>query len=323
MDYQYEGIVRALSSISHIGETLGVSAKLRREKLVTPHGIEEVPVISGNSVRGTLRDAGMVYMCRKLGYGINEETGEVLGLSLPAFHFLFSGGALKKVGDRALDVDAARELRSLIPLVSIFGGAMTNQIMEGKLIVGKLYPICQETAHLLGERFVSNGELPSVWELLQEEAYTRRDDEKVERLRQLIAPEVRALLEAEAASKREKARTGNELDREVGQHQQMRYYVETFAAGTQFYWSLGLYDVTDLEWEAFLSCLVEFAKRPYIGGMSRIGMGKVQVHFDKWVEIDPRISVQGREVAMPAGAAYHQHLSERGERIRSLLDALQ
>ena len=89
MDYQYEGVVTALSSISHIGETVGVNAKLRREKLVTPNGIEEVPVISGNSLRGQLRDAGMLYMCRQLGYATNGH--QVQGLPLPAFYFRFSG----------------------------------------------------------------------------------------------------------------------------------------------------------------------------------------------------------------------------------------
>jgi CRISPR type IV-associated protein Csf2 len=321
MDYQYEGVVTALSSISHIGETVGVNAKLRREKLVTPNGIEEVPVISGNSLRGQLRDAGMLYMCRQLGYATNGH--QVQGLPLPAFYFLFSGGSLTKVGDRALDIDAARELRTLIPLVSVFGGAMGNQIMEGKLTVGKLYPICQETAFRLPPRFLpTSGSLPSVWELLQEEAYTRRDDEKVERLRQLIAPEARALLEAEAGAKRAQARGGDDLDTDVGQHQQMRYYVETFAAGTQFYWRLGLRDVNDIEWEAFLSALIEFSKWPHIGGMSRAGLGEVSVSFDRWVEIDSRVAVEERDVALPVGTAYHQHLDSHGAQIRSLLDAM-
>jgi CRISPR type IV-associated protein Csf2 len=321
MDYQFEGIVTALSSISHIGETHGVNARLRREKLVTPDGIQDVPVISGNSLRGQLRDCGMAYMCRRLGYGVDTQTGEVVGLPLAAFYFLFTGGALTKVGDRGLDIDAARELRALIPLVSVFGGAMGNQIMEGKLIIGKVVPICEETAHLVPVRFVPERPL-SVWEMLQEESYTRRDDEKSENLRLLIAPEVRSLLEAGASAKRTKARGGDDTDEEVGQHQQMRYFVETFAAGSQFYWNVELRDVNEVEWEAFLSCLAEFSKRPYIGGMSRVGHGKVAVHFDRWHEIEPRLAATGKEVGLPAGAAYERHLAERGGRIREVLHAI-
>ena len=321
MDYQFEGTVTALSSVSHIGEVHGINAKLRREKLVTPHGIEEVPVISGNSVRGQLRDAGMLYMCRRLGYGVEEETGKVRGLSLPAFHFLFSGGSLTKLGDRGLDIDAAREIRRLIPLVSVFGGAMGNQIMEGKLTMGKLYPLCEETSLIVPERFARKD--VSIWEMLQEESYTRRDDEKSENLRQLIAPEVRALLEASAAEKRARSRAGaDDVDEDVGQHQQMRYYVETFAAGTEFYWEILLQDVTQVEYEAFLSALVEFSRRPFIGGMGRVGMGKIAVKFD-WCELNPRLMVEGRPVAMPAGAAYDQHLAANAGRIREVLDAMQ
>ena len=53
----FEGHVTALSSISHIGETRGVTAELRREKVLLPTGdVEEVPIISGNGLRGPLRD---------------------------------------------------------------------------------------------------------------------------------------------------------------------------------------------------------------------------------------------------------------------------
>lgn len=319
MDYQFEGIVTALSSISHIGGSYGINAKLRREKLCTPDGIQEIPVISGNSLRGQLRDAGMLYMCRQLGYGVNEETGEVTGLSMAAFHFLFSGGALTKVGDRALNIDAARAIRRLIPLVSVFGGAMGNQIMEGKLTVGKLYPLCEETAHLVPERFAKTDR--SVWEMLQEEAYTRRDDEKNEGLRQLIAPEVRQLVETVAAQRRLKAGTNEDIDHEIGQHQQMRYYVETFSAGSQFYWEMQLQNVSDLEFEAFLSALAVFSKKPYVGGMSRIGLGKIAVQFD-WCSVDPRLTVETKAVSLPIGSLYNQHLEDNGPAIREILDAV-
>ena len=75
----FEGTVTALTSISHIGETRGINSMLRREKIVgADHEVEEIPIISGNSVRGMLRDRGMLHMCRALGYGVNDETGEVL-----------------------------------------------------------------------------------------------------------------------------------------------------------------------------------------------------------------------------------------------------
>lgn len=324
--YVFEGQMIALTSISHIGSVHGIHSKLRREKVVQPDGsVEEVPIISGNSLRGILRDRGMLHMLRCLGYGVDEESGEVRGLNLPAFYFLFSGGALTKVSGRGLDIDEARRWRDLIPLVALFGGAMGNQIMPGKAKIGKAIPICEETAHLLPERFVigDNGnKVESIWEYCQEEAYTRRDDEKDEKLRQLIAPETRKLLETKAAKEREKKSQGDDVAGETGQKQQMRYYVETLAAGTRLFWDITLDDVTDLEFEAFCVTLAEFARFPYIGGKSGVGHGKVEIHFDNWVEINPRIAPQGRELAFSLGNLYKNHLEQYAEEIRELLNGL-
>jgi len=291
-----------------------VNTLLRREKFVQPDGaVEEVPVISGNSLRGMLRDVGMRHMCRALGYGDGGE-----GLSLPAFYFLFSGGSLTKDKGRGLNEEEARGLRSLIPLVGIFGGAMGNKIMPGKAKIGKLYPICAELAHLLPEDYRPDN-LVSVWEYTQEEMYTRKDDEKDENLRQLIASPVRGLLATAARDKR-----ADEPQDDTGEHQQMRYYTETIAAGTPFYWKIVLDETTAIEFEAFITCLVQFSKKPYIGGNSRVGLGEVAVQFDKWYRIDSRLQPTANDLAvdMAIGTQYQQHLVQNADKIRAMLEAI-
>jgi CRISPR type IV-associated protein Csf2 len=320
--YLFEGVMTCLTSVSHIGDSHGVNSKLRREKVVTREGVEEIPVISGNSLRGILRDRGMLHMLKMLGYGVNEATGEVSGLSLPAFYFLFSGGALTKIAGRGLDIDEARKWRELIPLVALFGGAMGNQIMPGKCKIGKAIPICEETAHLLPERFGNGNQAMSIWEMVQEEAYTRRDDEKNENLRRLIAPDVRGLLEAKAMADRAKTGTKDDVAGETGQKQQMRYFIETLAAGTELFWEITLDDVTSVEFDAFAITLAEFSKFPYIGGKSGVGHGKVSIKFDKWIELNPRLAPAGQEIDLPLGAHYMQHLERKANEIRSLLNGL-
>jgi CRISPR type IV-associated protein Csf2 len=206
--------------------------------------------------------------------------------------------------------------------VALFGGAMGNQIMPGKAKIGKAIPICKETAHLLPERFVDQNALEGIWELCQEESYTRRDDEKSEKLRQLITPQVRAMLEDKAAAQREKAGTDEDVAEETGQKQQMRYHVETLAAGTQLFWDITLDDVTDLEFEAFCVTLAQFARFPYVGGKSGVGHGKVEVHFDRWIEINPRLAPTGCELGFSLGNCYKAHLEQHASDIRSLLDDL-
>jgi len=252
---------------------------------------------------------------------VDEKEGTVHGLSLAAFYFLFSGGALVSVANEGLDIDEGRLWREKIPLVGLFGGAMGNQIMQGKAKIGKAIPICKETEHLIPERFLT-GNVTSIWDLLQEEAYTRRDDEKNEELRKLISPDVRYLLEASARAKREKRGTKDDIAGDTGTKQQMRYYVETFSAGTRFYWDIVLEDVNDIEFEAFCITLAEFGKYPYLGGKSGVGHGKVSIRFDKWVEINPRMSPVGQEIDFPLGSKYIQHLMENRDVIRNLLDSI-
>lgn len=315
--YLFEGRMTALTSIAHNGgQSFGITSKLRREKFVQPDGsTEEIPVISGNSLRGMLRDRGMLHMCKALGYGVNEQTGEVDGLNLAAFYFLFSGGALTSEGQgKGIDIDRARKLRELIPLVGIFGGALGNMIMPGKAKIGKAIPVCAETVHLLPEAF--RPEAPqSIWEYVQEEMYTRNDDEKNEHLRRVISAPVRALLDGptprQARSESQKANP-----------QQMMYYVETLAAGVIFYWRVTLDDATDCEFEAFLTTLLEFGRMPFIGGKSAVGLGEVSINFDKWIEIDSRVTATGSEVALPIGKAYQEHLASRGSEIRETLGAM-
>lgn len=313
--YELSGVVTALSSIIHSGgESLGITTKLRREKFVQPDGsVEEVPVLSGNGIRGRLRDLGMAHCCRALGYGVDDATGRVDGLSMAAFYFLFSGGSLTKGdGAKALDLSYARQLREAIPLVSVFGGAVGAQLLPGKLKVDKLYPICAETSHLLPEAYRTTAPV-SIWEWLQEEMYTRKDDAKNEHLRPMLAPSTRLALEAGGSA---------QALAEASTPQQMMYYVESFAAGSRFYWRVLLDDVTDLEFEAFLTCLAEFSRVPYLGGRSAAGLGHVAMQLDQWRRIDSRMAPQGEGIDVPIGSKYALHLETHRADIREMLAAI-
>ena len=65
--YIVEAKVTALSSVSHNGgEKNGVVTQLRREKCVQSKGkVAEVPVISGNSSRGIMRDMSAIDILTK------------------------------------------------------------------------------------------------------------------------------------------------------------------------------------------------------------------------------------------------------------------
>lgn len=310
--YVLEGIVTALSSISHNGgERNGTTTQLRREKFVQKNGkIAHIPVISGNSIRGILRDRGMFNMLIQLGYGVNEGTGEVNGLSLNAFYFLFSGGALVSTGSDGIDIKHFRDMRETIPLIGLFGGAAGNIIMPGKIKIGKLIPICTEIAHLIPERFIPET-ISTIWEYCQTEMYTRRDDEKNDRVRMLI--ENKQLGDGKNSIEETKKKQGP---------QQMMYNVETIAAGTKLYWKIVLEDVSDVEFEAFLATLLEFSKSPNIGGKGAVGHGEISIKLDKWIEIDSRVNLQGTELDVKIGTKYKEHIINYKDSICKFLNEM-
>lgn len=307
--YVLEGVVTALSSITHNGgERNGTVTQLRREKFVQPTGkVVKIPVISGNAIRGILRDRGMFNMLINLGYGVDQDTGEVKGLPLTAFYFLFSGGSLVSTGADGIDIGKFRDMRQTIPLIGLFGGAAGNVIMPGKIKIGKLIPIAKETAHLIPERFIPEV-TDTIWEYCQTEMYTRRDDEKNDRVRHLIAR--KQITGGDPGLKPEKK----------GTPQQMMYNIETLAAGTKFYWKIVLEDVSDVEFEAFLATLLEFSKAPNIGGKGGTGHGEISIKLDKWIEIDSRVNLHGTELDVKLGTKYKEHLEKNKNGIMEFLN---
>ena len=325
--YRFDGTMTALASITHFGDSVGGTEQvLRREKIFQPDGTyEEVPIISGNSWRGQLRDCGMRAMLDDLAHALHLPN---ITLSPAAFYLLFSGGALTKDSGRGLDMDMARKLRSLIPLLSVFGGAVGRQIMEGKLTVGKIVPVCRETAHLLPVALRDSPHAQtSIYDHLSIEHYTRMDDAKRETLAgRYLPPAAQTLMEAPKTKAVLNKRTGETEDvaDSPGVAQQMRYGFETFAAGTIFSCSISLRYVSDLEFESMIMALRAWSEHPVIGGRSASGLGLVELQFPGWAAVQPlwRAATSTTEVGQPFGALYQDHLTQQGGAIKAILESI-
>lgn len=221
------------SPASHIGETASTGSYFQTIK--TSSG--RLPIITGNSVRGTLRDCGAKQLLDQLGVLVEKEV----------FHILFSGGNLN--GAVKMDVGKAKSVREHLPIVSLFGGGLGDMILAGKMAVGNLYPICKESEDITGEYSDIS------WKnLIEEIEYTRIDDEKSDELTRYISdPE---------AEKTAKAST------------QMRYSVQYIAAGAELVQEIVLYDnVTELEEGALLAAFEIWFACPKLGGMANKGFG--------------------------------------------------
>lgn len=253
----WEGTVTALSSISHGSETLGTVSYLRREKMfLSDQTIEEVPIISGNAWRGILRDVAADLWWKTVGEP---------KLTLPVMHALWSGGALAKLSGPTLSGARLQELKNVCPVVGVFGTAGGGRIISGVLQVGKLIPICVETAHLIPEKFLTEN-LPTLWDITQIEYYSRIPNEF------------------------------EELDDVDKDSRLARYGVETFLAGTKFYTWCSLTWANDLEASFFNEVLNIYTSNANVGGLARAGHGKLAFNLtssETINSIDWRTPVQG------------------------------
>jgi CRISPR type IV-associated protein Csf2 len=264
-----DGKITLLSALSHIGESLGTDSYLSEDIIIGPDGQPvECFLYSGNSFRGILRDMAAKYLLDKLG-----------GVAIPldTFHLLFSGGSIG--GPQAVDIDQARAYRKALPALSIFGGGVGNQIMEGKLKIGAMYPLVKECQRVIPEKY-RDEKAPSWKKWTYEKSYTRRDDSKQENMRKYIAdaellpgPKQQGLLTGETEAPKKK----KEKDAPATQ---MRYTVELLAAGAIMYQRIYLQDMSDLELGAFVSALHEFQKAPFLGGKSGTGHGLCEIEYE-------------------------------------------
>lgn len=323
-----EGIFELLAPLSHIGETISADAYLNEIPVLQEDGsIEQVFVFNGNAWRGQLRDCAARYLLDRLGG---------MKVPLPAFHLLFSGGSIG--GPQSVDLEQARAFRRVLPLVSLWGGGVGNQLLPGKLKVGECWPCVQETTRLVPEAFRSGRALAPYRTWTCEQSYTRHDDSKDERYRDrflLKGDADQLVLTGELTGEAPKAKV-----EKAGPATQMRYTQELLIAGARLYTRIDCVDVTELELGCLVSALDEFAKAPYIGGGSCRGHGLVRLTYlwqDCGARTEPEhfISVgDGQVLLSPPAAeaktaydeylrtAYQQHLDSHQSEIAGVLEAV-
>jgi hypothetical protein len=156
------GTLTAKTPIHHGGdESTGARSTLRRMKYIVDGKRIDIPVISGNSIRGVLRRTIMAHMLETIRYGQLK--------SLKTYHMLFAGGTLESVSSDDsgnLNLELRRYMRDSIPALSVFGSAIGNQMIEGKMKCGFAIPQCCE---------LGTGDI-SIYGTLADDFTTRRDD---------------------------------------------------------------------------------------------------------------------------------------------------
>lgn len=272
---QVVGTWTLASSMLHGGdETLGTTRLFRTKGIIYEGRVVQIPTVSGNAIRGLWRRAcAIAFLDAYLAAGGRP-------VSLSAFYYLTSGGALKKGADAgALDLSAERSLRDLIPYVGLFGGAGLGKIQAGKLWVDEAVPICRETVPILRRMWPAVEDAPtaqlSVRELIELHGYSRQDDAKNDHWHRYLSKEGKA--EATALVKRVQE---SDAAAEAGAAQQMRYENVELMAGTVLFHRWGFsWPPTRQELAGLGAGLLAWAERPHAGGRNAVGHGNLLLDY--------------------------------------------
>jgi CRISPR type IV-associated protein Csf2 len=276
------------SSLLHGGEeSLGTTRLFRTEGVIVDGRRVPIPVVSGNAIRGMWRRAcALAFLDEYLAAGGAP-------LSLSAFYYLTSGGALKKGSSTGtLRLGEERALRDLIPHVGMFGGAGMGRIQQGKLLVGPAVPICRETLPYLRRQWPAVEDAPtaglSIRELTEIQGYSRQDDGKQEVWHRYLSPEA----QREAQGLLLRAET-DDTAREAGAAQQMRYEAQVLITGTVlFHWWGFRWPPAREELAGFAAGLLRWAEHPHVGGRSAAGHGTLLLAYQN-VQPETRLLTDG------------------------------
>jgi len=250
---RFSGTYEAQTPISHgSDEDFGMEQRLRTiEMAVRENGDlyhEDVPVISGNSLRGQLRDLLAGDLLDRLGDDEGPfEVGDTIS------NVLWAGGSLKRTaGPGKLNRRMLRGIREHIPSLSLLGTAISDQMVEGRLNMGMLTPIATET-----ESYTGRESERSVFEFVDETFYARMDD-------------------------RLGGRQGDE------DTQQMKYTVQILTPGTRFDHWMALEGASEVERACLGHAMDLFAASSHIGGQKAVGHGEVDFEYENGLpDADP------------------------------------
>lgn len=290
-----ETIYTLKQPLSHIGESESTVSFLNTIRVVTNGKVEEVFALTGNAIRGTLRDCAARDLLKKLNAKLKKKE----------FNILFSGGNIS--GTMSTDIDQAQKYRELLPIVSIFGAGIGNQILAGKITQGFAIPVCIETVELIPDIYGINKNLfQTSWKKMTSTInFTRFDDSKNVKYQKFLEGE------------------DNTGDGEAST--QMRYEVEYLIPGSQLYHVLNLSTKSDIEIGCFVSAFKEFSQSPVLGGMGGKGFGRCDADIlsdgELFAEIHDGEMILS-DKANTAAQAYDEFILENSDKIIDFLGAM-
>lgn len=291
----WRGTLTAQTSIAHGGRSAGTVHQFRRETLVQADGslLPGVPLVSGSVIRGQLRRTAA-----EMTHGVIAEITGSERQPFQVVHALRTGGSLRerRAGEEPISGNRQAELRSLLPMLGLFGASVGTRIMAGRLVVDKGLPVSTETQHLADYYGVDldGYNAPTIWRLVQRETYARHADVTTGEINSYIS------LDEDV-----------ELPRGGGQ---MQWSHETLPMGTRLFHALHVAAATPVEQSFMMDLVSQWSRDARIGGQIARGMGRVSTDYTLSVT-----DVTGTDSTIEP-ADWRQHMLDHSDDVVAALD---
>lgn len=303
---------------------------------------ERIPCVSGAALKATLREFAVRDALERAGVPDG-------GVSKDALRLLAKGGKNDR-GGQSVSLEAARELRDLFPLLSVFGSMDGGLPLRGRIQVSEVMPFCDaavdagvvprkvtrlSVADLDAELTVDGEEIP-VWAGTEPvPLHLTRTKVQYYRHDMLSGPHTHLLQAAAVAEIEDKraARKGTSAAKEVRReaNESMPYSMQAIAPGVPMVATIRLADATEAEFGCLVTALARWVGAgAVLGGAATKGHGRCQVRVAGALRYSPatgdvaadpgsmlEIHVGSEDRALQNAQAYDAHIRERAEDIRA------
>jgi hypothetical protein len=315
----YDFVLEATTPVAHHSESLGNHSILmtRRQRLPDGRWIH-LPVVSGDTMRHQLREAGMsAYL----------EAAGVRDLTTAALRLLFAGGQIGGHAGSSVSISGYREMVDLCPPLALLGGCVNNRMVPGRMTVDEAILICEETLPMLppwvSDWMAASGGATSPLRAHVEEATRVRMDPT-------LRPDKRAMLRAEDVAAEEQRLEASEAAAESGdavavqdtKGSSLPRTFERLAAGSLLYWQVRANCADELDWDTFHVMLGRFLGDAWVGGKRGTGHGHLRPVTARKIKVQTVSEVEGvdvGDVARRIGSRFTDHVSARAAQIAVFL----
>jgi len=246
-------------------------SRINRMPMIVDGAPHHIPAVSGNSIRGILRDCAGKEICEAIDEPLDKNS----------FQLLFSGGKLTQNGggDGPLIIDAnvVKQYRELA-FLDLFGAALNKIMIRSRLSVGWLIPMTKETLpdvpeakELMNERLraveSSSDDIPSLDDIERPGmiSQARRDDTKNDMLMEFLAADAEVVITE-----------GQNGENKKADGRAMPYHFEAIPANANMRGSLHVTNASRAAVGCLFAALRRFAMDgACLGGKQAAGFGSV------------------------------------------------